>query len=232
MSYTKSLKIPYMFCDRYQNLSIRNLVNLLAEVSLTHSYMLEKDFDMTKFRWIVYSWDIEIISPIKLGDEVKVSTHIVNMDKFYAHRNVFIKRDGKIVAKAYGIFLLIDIERMRPVKINKHLTKAYDIDPLIYEKESLSYRSDFNHSKKIELRYTDIDSNFHVNNTVYFDYISDLCSISSKDIRFLNIVYKKEIKNKDFIIGEYGKQKGQIDYRLRSADGKTIYTYGKIRENV
>ncbi len=232
MSYTKSLKIPYMFCDRYQNLSIRNLVNLLAEVSLTHSYMLEKDLDMTKFRWIVYSWDIEIISPIKLGDEVEVSTHIVNMDKFYAHRNAYIKRDGKIVARAYGIFLLIDIKRMRPVKINKHLTKAYDKDPLIYEKESLSYRSDFNHSKKIELRYTDIDSNFHVNNTVYLDYISDLCSISSKDIRFLNIVYKKEIKNKDFIIGEYGKQKGQIDYRLRSADGKTIYTYGKIRENV
>lgn len=232
MSYTKTLKIPYMLCDRYKNLSLRNLVNLLADTSLTHSYKLEKDLDMSKFRWIVYSWDIEIIDPIKAFDEIEVTTLIVDIHKFYTHRNVYIKRDGEIVAKAYGLFLLVDIERMRPVKISKELIKAYENDPLIYEKQHLTYKSDFDKFKNIEIRYTDIDSNFHVNNTVYFDYLSDLCSISIKDIKFINIVYKNEIRNKKMIIGEYSEDGKEIDYRLRSKEDETIYTYGKIRKNV
>lgn len=232
MSYTRTFKIPYMLCDRYQNLSLRNLANLLADTSLTHSHILEKDIDMSKFRWIVYSWDIEIIDVIKEFDEVEVTTNVVGTHKFYAHRNVYIKRDGEIIVKAYGLFLLIDIERMRPVKMSKELIEAYGNDPLIYEKEDLTYEDSFNKYKNIEIRYTDIDSNFHVNNAVYFDYISDLCSLSTKDIKFINIVYKNEIRNKETIIGEYSEDNKEVDYRLRSTEDKTIYTYGKIRKNV
>lgn len=232
MSYSKKIKVPYMLCDRYKNLSIRNLISIMADISLNHSYILEKDMDMAKYRWIVYSWDVEIINAIRENDRIQVSTHVVGMNKFYAHRNVSIKRDGEIIVKAYGVFLLVDIDRMRPVKMMPELIEAYKRDEKIYEKPSITYIKDFDESKEIIVRYTDIDSNFHVNNAVYFDYIIDLCQIDTKDINFFNIVYKHEIRNKESIIGEYTEEDGQIDYRLRSVDGKTIYTYGKIVKNV
>lgn len=221
-----------MLCDRYENLSMRNLVSIMGDVSLSHSYILEKGFDMAKLRWIVYSWDIEILKVINENDELEISTYVVDMNKFYAYRNVIVRRDGEIIVRAYGVFLLVDIDRMRPVKMPKELIKAYKKDDLIYEKPKLSYGKDFANNKEIMVRYTDIDSNFHVNNAVYFDYIIDLCQLDIRDINFFNIVYKHEIRNKKSIIGEYIEEDGQIDYRLRSVDGKTIYTYGKIIKNV
>ena len=232
MSYSEKFKVPYMLCDRDQVLSIRNLVSLMADVSLNHSYKLEEGMDMRKYRWIVYSWDIVIDSPINVYDELEITTHVVDIKKFYAYRNVDIKRDDKIVAKAYGVFLLVDIERMRPIKMSKEFKEAYGKDPLIYQKEDLTYRDDFQHSKEIMVRYTDIDSNLHVNNTVYFDYVCDLCSLHDKDIKFFNIVYKNEIRNKKSVLGEYSENNGEIDFRLRSTEDNTIYTYGKIRKNV
>ena len=232
MSYSKKIKVPYMLCDRYENLSMRNLVSIIGDVSLSHSYILEKGFDMAKLRWIVYSWDIEILKVINENDELEISTYVVDMNKFYAYRNVIVKRDGKIVVKAYGVFLLVDIDRMRPVKIPKELVETYKKDEVIYEKPDLKYRKDFDIAKEIMVRYTDIDSNFHVNNSVYFDYMIDLCQLDTRDIKFFNIVYKHEIRNKESIVGEYIEENGMIDYRLRSINDKTIYTYGKIIKNV
>lgn len=231
MAYSKRIKIPYLMCDRHENLSMRNLVSIMGDVSLNHSYALEKDIDMDKFRWIVYSWDVELMETIKENDEIEVTTHVVALNKFYAHRNVIVKRDEKIIVKAYGVFLLVDVERMRPVKMPKELIHSYTKDNLIYEKPKLSYGKDFANTKEIMVRYTDIDSNFHVNNAVYFDYIIDLCQLDIRDIKFFNIVYKHEIRNKESIIGEYIEEDGQIDYRLRSIDEK-VYTYGKIIKNV
>lgn len=232
MSYSKKIKVPYMLCDRYKNLSIRNLISIMADISLNHSYILEKDMDMAKYRWIVYSWDVEIINAIRENDRIQVSTHVVGMNKFYAHRNFSIKRDGEIIVKAYGVFLLVDIDRMRPVKMMPELIETYKRDEKIYEKPSITYIKDFDESKEIIVRYTDIDSNFHVNNAVYFDYINDLCKFDIKDIKFFNIVYKNEIRNKKVLIGEYKKLNREIDYRLRSTEDNTIYSYGKIIRNV
>ena len=128
--------------------------------------------------------------------------------------------------------MLVDIDRMRPVKMMPELIETYKRDEKIYEKPSITYIKDFDESKEIIVRYTDIDSNFHVNNAVYFDYINDLCKFDIKDIKFFNIVYKNEIRNKKVLIGEYKKLNGEIDYRLRSTEDNTIYSYGKIVKNV
>ena len=232
MSYSEDYKVADLMCDKDSNLSMKNMVSLMAEVLLDHSNLLEKDLDMTRLRWIVYSWNIEIDSPIKVYDKIELTSLVLGMNKFYAYRNAYIKRDGKIVAKAYGVFMLVDIDRMRPIKMSKELIAAYTKDDPIYKNQKISYRVDFVKSKEIVVRYTDIDSNLHVNNAVYFDYICDLCKLDIKDIKFFNIVYKNEIRNKNSVLGEFVESDGTIDFRLKSKDDNTIYTYGKIIKNV
>ena len=232
MAYSEIYKIPEVMCDKNGNLSIRNLVSLMGEVLIIHSHILENDIDMTRLRWIVYSWDVELEEEIKAYDQVEVTSLVLGMNKFYAYRNAYIKRDGRIIAKAYGVFMLVDIDRMRPIKMSKNLISAYKTDEMIYDKNVLSYRNDFTNSKEIMVRYTDIDSNLHINNAVYFDYICDLCKLDTKDLAFFNIVYKNEIRNKDSVLGEFVESDEIIDFRLKSTEDNTIYTYGKIRKNV
>ena len=49
-----------MFCDRYGYLTMRNLAALMFDVSFEQASFLEKNIDMEKFRWIAYSWEIDI----------------------------------------------------------------------------------------------------------------------------------------------------------------------------
>lgn len=204
----------------------------MAEVSMIHASKVEKNLDMDKLRWILYSWDVEAIKPVRADDEIEITTVAISMNKFYAYRNCYIKRDGEIVVNAYGVFLLFDIDKMRPVKMSAKMREIYGTEDQVYFPREIEYREDYTDSKEIHVRYTDLDANFHVNNAVYFDYISDLCELSEKDISYMNIVYKKEIRNKESVIGEYGQADDVIDFRLRDKDSDLVYTYGKVILNV
>lgn len=232
MAFSEEFKIPEVMCDKHGNLSMRNLVSLIGEVSMDHSNKMEAGLDMDRYRWIVFSWDVKMDSPVRAYDKIEVTSMAIGTKKFYAYRNAFVKRDGEIIARAYGVFMLVDIDRMRPVKMSKDLIASYEEDEPIYEKKDLKYRDDFVNDKEIMVRYTDIDWNLHVNNAVYFDYIYDLCKLDTKDIKFFNIVYKNEVRNKESVMGEYVEADGVIDFRLKSTENNTIYTYGKIIKNV
>lgn len=232
MITTNNYKIPLFMTDRYANLSLRNIASLMFDVSFAQAAVVEADLDMEKLRWIVYSWDLEIDQPIKAGDQVEVTTRSIDMKKFYAYRDFYIKRAGKTIARAYVVFLLVDIDRMRPVKISDKIMLAYGKEEASYIGRKLNYLDDFTNQKEIQIRRSDIDTNFHVNNAVYFDYVSDLIDLDSKDISYINIVYKNEIRNKDKFIGEYVEDNGEIDFRFKSSYDNTIFTYGKVIKNV
>lgn len=231
MKTTDTYKILNMYCDRFGNLSYRNLANLMLEVSLLQGKSAEANLDMSRLRWVLYSWDIDMDYPIFADDILEISAYAVKLDKFYAYKDFEILRAGQVVGLARGIFLLVDIDRKRPVKFTDALVAGYDVDEPIYTPPKLSYREDFDISKRIAIRSSDIDGNFHVNNAVYFDIICDLCKVDARDISYFNMVYKNEIRNKDYILGEYRAMDDEIDFRLRSTDDNKVYTYGKIIRN-
>lgn len=218
--------------DKYQNLTMRNLAALMFEVSFIQSAQAEKGLDMEQLRWIVYSWDLSIAEPLAYGDEIEVGTASLDMKKFYAHRNFYVKRKGKIIARAYVVFLLMDIRRMRPIKISQDLQDAYGVEEAYFLPKKLAHREDFEKSKLIQIRNTDIDINFHVNNTLYFDYIQDLLDIDARDVAYVNLVYKNEIRDKNEVLGEYICHGNEYDFRLKSCEDDTIFTYGKVIKHV
>lgn len=227
-----NFKIPHSMCDRFGNLSLRNLVGLMVETSIIQAQEAEKNIDTKNLRRILYCRDIKIKKTIKAEEEIKITTMPLEMDKFYCHRNFCVEKDGKILVKAYARFFILDINRRRPIKASDEFKKAYSKEKAIYRPEKITYRDDFTNEKRIFVRNSDIDTNFHVNNAVYFDYILDYLDIYSKDISYVNMVYKNEIRDKKSILAESVFYDNQIDFRLKSKDSKRIYTYGKIIKNV
>ena len=69
MKFKKKFKIGRMHVDTFDFISMRYLVALMNEVAFDQAEILEKDIDMEKLRWIIYSWDIQIENNIRLGDE-------------------------------------------------------------------------------------------------------------------------------------------------------------------
>lgn len=216
-----------MFCDRYGYLTMRNLASLMFDVSFEQASILEKDIDMAKFRWIAYSWEIDIKKHVKLDDKIEITTIPTHMNRFYAYRDFVVEKNGEILATAKAVFLLMDIERLRPVKILDDLVKAYGKEEEVFAPGNVKLEKNLDFIKNIQIRKADIDTNFHVNNAVYFDYINELSDIFAKDIGHIKLVYRNEIRNKESVRALGEKSGDEFSFALEDGSSKT-YAYGKI----
>lgn len=229
MRKSKEFEVERFLTNSEGYLKNKYLLGLMFEVSFDQADEVEDKKLMEDKRWIVYSWDIKIKEPIKAKDKLKITTFAIRMDKFYAHRNFIIERNGEEIVKAYCVFLLFDLNKMRPVKVPEHLVNAYQEEEAVYEEKRHKYAKDFEDLKKIQIRYTDLDPNYHVNNAAYMDLIREVSEIKDQDIEFINIVYKNEIRNKRYVLGQKKKEGKETSYRLIDNDGK-VYSYGKLVE--
>ncbi|EGC83552.1 acyl-[acyl-carrier-protein] thioesterase [Anaerococcus hydrogenalis] len=228
MRKTKEFEIGRFITNSEGYLKNKYLLSLMFEVSFDQAEEVEDEKIMKDKRWIVYSWDIKIEKPIKAKDKIKITTFAIDMNKFYAYRNFFIEKDGEIIAKAYCVFLLFDIKKMRPVKIPKEIASAYQKEDPIYEEKSHKYDKNFGSLEKIQIRRTDLDSNYHVNNASYMDLLGEISEVKDQDVEFINIVYKNEIRDKKYVFGQKCEKNNEISYELVDENGK-IYSFGKIR---
>ena len=228
MRKTKEFEIERFITNSDGYLKNKYLLGLMFEVSFDQAEEIEDEKIMEDKRWIVYSWDIKIEKPIKAKDKIKITTFAIDMNKFYAYRNFFIEKDGEIIAKAYCVFLLFDIKKMRPVKIPKEIASAYQKENPIYKEKSQKYDKNFGSLEKIQIRRADLDSNYHVNNASYMDLLGEISGIKDQDVEFINIVYKNEIRDKKYVFGQKCDKNDEISYQLVDENGK-IYSYGKIR---
>lgn len=232
MRKTKEFEIERFITNSDGYLKNKYLLGLMFEVSFDQAEEIEDEKIMEDKRWIVYSWDIKIIKPIRAKDKIKITTFAINMKKFYAYRNFIIERQGEIIAKAYCIFLLFDLKKMRPIKIPKEIAIAYQKEDPIYTEKTHKYEKKFGVLEKIQIRNTDIDSNYHVNNASYMDLLGEISGIKDQDVEYINIVYKNEIRDKKYVFGQKCESKNETSYQLVDENGK-IYCFGKIgRKNV
>lgn len=232
MIFNKKYTVGQMHCDPYSRITIRNLALFMLDTALDQEKIVEKDIDMRKFRWIIYKWDIEFLGEIKEDYDIEIVTKLTHTRKFYAYREFIVTKNGEILARASVVNMLIDIERLRPVKISEKLEKAYGTETISYKPPKIKYQEDLDRVGEIAIRLSDIDYNFHVNNAAYFDIIKEVSGVFDKDIQYINIVYRNEIRDKKVVLGKMKKNGKETDFSLTDPKIEKTYCLGKIRTYV
>lgn len=159
---------------------------------------------MKGYTWVISKWKLEIKRPIKQYEKISIKTWASSFRKIYAFREYQVSDEGgNIVAKATAVFVLVDLKEKKSALIPEEFIFRYDLkdeksfDKIekILEPEKTSIVDEF------KIRPRDIDVNGHVNNSVYLDWIENAINANRTDlfIEELNIVYKKEIRNKDIV---------------------------------
>lgn len=232
MKTSITYEVPSFLINTKSYLKLRYLLGYMYDVAKVQSFEVEDPHFIDSYAWVLYSWDVEIIEPIKAFDQITVTTNAIRMDKFYAYRNFVIEKEGKVCAKAYCVLLLIDRKRLRPARIPKDIDKAYGREDSIYDGRDVDFAEDLGEIHKLDIRRADIDVNLHVNNASYMDLIEDLTQIEDQDVEYFKVIYKNEVRGKDHVLGQVKNSPQESDFRLISEDGK-VYTYGKlIKRNV
>lgn len=202
--YEKKLSLPYYLTDHNSSLKTSSILRLLTNLSLEQSRDLIKAGNQEKKDiWVIYRWNIEIIDLPKSHENIKISTWAVSFKSFYAYRNFEISRRNKILVKAKSQWLLLNKSKGKILRIPKKYGQMLgsSSDEIITDEKIIYICQediDYKKSKKVNINHLDI--NQHVNNAIYLDWIISAIDPSiwdEKQISYIDIVYKKELKIND-----------------------------------
>jgi len=193
---------------------------MLQEAALAHSIKAGWGMKQMSERgcvWILSKLRMELQRSIDFGEELQVTTWSKAVSGLKAFREFEIFADGEKVASASSIWVYFDLERKRICTIPENAASDYGIEggsALDFNLERWKTSANFepSQSSRISVRFSDFDTNGHVNNTIYVDYAEHLVSLLAwkPEIKIFTIQFSKEISSKtDFVnVGFNGDENG------------------------
>jgi len=164
----------------------------------------KEGFVHNQYIWVLLKYDITIYEYPKFRDTITVDTKVLGSKKFYGYRQNTIKNsEGKVIGEVFSTAILIDFEKRRPMRISSNQSEIYGLNGELDEVPTLDdipkiQKEDY--IKDYPVRYSDIDSNGHVNNVKYMEMAIDTLPRSIlNEYKLFNIkvLFKKETTDGD-----------------------------------
>lgn len=207
--FKKEYKINIFDVDSEHKCKFSSLVDFLWDIVISQSDYLgetKEGFVHNQCIWVLLKYDITIYEYPKFRDTITVDTKVLGTKKFYGYRQNTIKNsDGKVICKALSTAILIDFEKRRPMRTSSTQSEIYGIYEELNEVPPLDdipkvQKEDY--IKNYPVRYSDIDSNGHVNNVKYMEMAVDTLprSILNEYTLFnIKVLFKKETTDGDIL---------------------------------
>jgi len=201
-TFEKEYEVQYYEIDFKGRLLVTSLINYFGDIATKHSQVIGGSLEYLKEKgiaWVLYKWNIHIDRYPHYGEKITVRTKACSFKKFYAYRTFeVLDKEGNIIAGADSVWILIDIDRRKILRITEDMYEMYGISEknkeLLYVKK-IKLPKKFSIEKSFKVRYSDIDTNRHVNNVKYVDWMIEtipLDIVLNYSIKNLNITYEKE----------------------------------------
>lgn len=201
-TFLKDFSVRYYEIDKYQKATLLTLLNYMEESAICHSEYA--GFGVSKLKsmkrgWVLSRWLIEIDKYPCLGDTVTVETWPSCLEKFYSIREFLLwDKSGQAMVRARSLWVFLDIDRRRPVRIPAEFGEAYGInDKKALDREFSDFKplENYDASIRFTVRRSDIDTNDHVNNARYVEWMLEAIPgdvYESSSPIGLEVIYRKE----------------------------------------
>lgn len=216
--FKKEYKINIFDVDSEHKCKFSSLVDFLWDVVISQSDYLgetKEGFVQNQCIWVLLKYDITIYEYPKFKDTITVDTKVLGSKKFYGYRQNTIKNsEGKVICEAFSTAILIDFEKRRPMRISSTQSEIYGLNEELAEVPPLDdlpkiQKEDY--TKDYPVRYSDIDSNGHVNNVKYMEMAMDTLP--------------------RFILNEYKLFNIKVLFKKETTDGDTLYISSEVINN-
>lgn len=229
--FEKEYEIHYYEVDYRKKALITSLVDFLGDIATCQSETLGVGIDYLKennLGWVLYKWNIDIKEYPRFGDKIIIRTWPYAFRKFYAYRKFeIVNSKGETIGTADSIWFLINTEKRRPIRIGDYVYNAYGIETTndrTIEIEDIKKLEEVNREKVFDVRYSDIDTNKHVNNVKYISWAIETIPqdiILNYVIENLKVTYTKETLYGETI---------RVLTEIKEEDNKIVCTH-KIVDN-
>lgn len=203
--FVKSYDVDYK-----NRLRINQLFNYMQEAAGNHAEHLGwgyRDIVKNNIIWVLSRVRVRMNDYPAWGSTIKVETWPKDAYRLYATRDfIFRDEDGRQTGAATTLWLLLDINTMRPQRVENVQSvflENRDRHGLNETLEKLSRSGTLIKTFERLVNYNDIDVNNHVNNARYVDWLLECFSaetLSDRHISTLQINYLSEAKSDEIIL--------------------------------
>ena len=199
--YLKDYVVKSYEADCHGFLRLLTLMNYLQDIACENADALGLGFEACaeqNLAWVGSNYLIEIKRLPRIDEHFSIETWPSGTKLWGGVRDFNIKSaDGEIIASAISQWVLIDVERRRPVILSKYFPEYKVLEERALNADFTKFEEFENPDTvtEIAVRFDDIDVNNHVNNAVYPLWASECVGSAfrlSHVPAALEICYKKE----------------------------------------
>lgn len=231
--YQFESRVRYSETGKDGKLTLESILNYFQDCTNFHSldigygldYMLEG-----KTTWILLSWQIVVEKYPKMGESIKVGTKAYDFRRSFGYRNFMMYDDkGEFIAYANSVWLCVDKETMKPVRVDKEQIDAYCLEerlPMEYESMHIVLPKEGGTKKEpITVQNYHLDTNEHVNNGQYLRMAYLVVGSESGleiegKVKQMRAEYKKAALLGDMIFPVVFKEQEKVVVALNNEEGK------------
>lgn len=224
--YTFKSRIRYSETDETGCLSLDAIINYLQDCTNFESEDLGVGIDFlnkNKIMWVLSSWQIVVSCYPSFGERIEVGTQAYGYDKMMGFRNFLITgEDGSTIVKANSNWVLMDMEKGRPVIIKPGIGEVYGRhEPLEmdYAPRKIKLPCDGQEKESFIVKEYHLDTNHHVNNGQYVRMAMFALGMKEK-AKELRVEYKRQALLGNKVIPVLYKDKNMAFVSLNGEDGK------------
>ncbi len=211
-SFKTIIPVHYFELNNHREASPVAVLNYLEETAIRHSETVGCGIDRLLDEgkgWVLTRWSVNITDYPLWNESVAIETWPSSFHRFYATREFRTTGPGgRLLGVATSLWVFLDLNRKRPVRIPDFIQNAYGKNPVRMIEDGfpdLPGMDKPENSLSFRVRLSDIDSNNHVNNTRYAEWILEAAPLSlHRDFRLstMEIAYKKETGYGSSVISE------------------------------
>lgn len=228
MIYKHKFDIGLQDINSKNQITNKKILGCLENAAVKHGDSIGlgmMELNKSGLTWMILDWKIKMDRRPGYGDIIEVHTWSKCTNKCYSYRDYEIYVDGEKCGMATSKWLMVDINRGRPARIDEEYIAQYkpESDKFTFDIEEidkLQEQEEYERSANCIIRKSDIDINGHVHNLNYIDLIEELLSDEERNIDFGNIriTYKKEIKFGDEVKCYCHKADNKYYFVIKSDD--------------
>ena len=224
--YSFNSKIRYSEVDSECKLTWLALLDYFQDCSVFHSEEARVGIDyLTKnnLAWVLSYWQVRCENMPQLSEKVEICTWPYDMKGFYGWRNFCLNTEkADKLAYANSVWVLMDMQEGRPVKVSKEIENAYIYEEKIdmdYANRKIIVPDEYREEEHFIVPNYFIDSNKHMNNSKYVAVAMSYVP-SEFSIKELRAEYKNSALLGDEIIPHVTEDEDVITVVLQATDGK------------
>ncbi len=242
MIYQENFKIGLKDIGIKNEVTNIALLEYLEDVAAYHSdsvgYGINSQKE-TKVSWILLNWKLKVIKRPKYGQILTIRTWSRKIVKCCAYRDFEIYDENhNLCVIATSKWLLISSLTGKIAKVEETMANRYEseTEKSVFQEaitEKLKEPKNYKNSIIYNVKRKDIDIIGHMHNLYYLDLAYEVLPeevYKQRPFNEVEIMYKREIKLGDTVIGKYSYENDKHIVVIQSQDEKTLHAILELKK--